>query len=217
MKSHRNQGQEKVGKGTQISKGSLSPFLSSLLCASASFLLFSPHWPLSLWWEIWQTTALGVTYHSKESKQIEFSYSFSVTEFPKMGSDITKNISGLCPWFLAQSFKNHWNFLNDKCLCYVNEVIHDLCLDSFRMEADHQKDQARDWRVDLSSTRSPGKRWGLEMEYSHMGNVLINHTHLTKPQQKLWTQSPFWLVNTLTYQECEALWLLGEKAWKVCV
>lgn len=64
-----------------------------------------------------------------------------------MGSDITKNISGLCPWFLAQSFKNHWNFLNDKCLCYVNEVIHALCLDSFRMEADHQKDQARDSRV----------------------------------------------------------------------
>lgn len=63
--------------------------------------------------------------------------------FPSFNNDIMilmmsiyskiKNISGFCPWFLPQSFKNHWNFLIDRSVCYLNEVTSDRPLNSFHM------------------------------------------------------------------------------------
>ena len=49
---------------------------------------------------------------------------------------LIKNISVLCSLFLVHSFKHPWNFLSGISICYANEVIH-----SFRIWADHQKDQ----------------------------------------------------------------------------
>ena len=43
--------------------------------------------------------------------QNHFSSSLFVKAVARSGR--IKNISGLCPWFLAQSFKNPWNFLRD--------------------------------------------------------------------------------------------------------
>lgn len=89
---HRKQGQERVGKGTPISKGSLSPpLLSSPLCASSSFLLFSLH--IGFCFSSGKhggQHALRITV--LKSKKYEFSYWVLEKEFPKMDSVIEERI-----------------------------------------------------------------------------------------------------------------------------
>lgn len=59
-----------------------------------------------------------------------------------------------CPQFLAQSSKNPRNFLSDRSVfCYANEMTYGGPLDSFRMEAGHQKDQTCNQMVEIWGQR----------------------------------------------------------------
>lgn len=74
-----------------------------------------------------------------------------------------KDIFGLCPWLLAQNFKNPQNFLTDKGdrnIFRCNEVRLGRSLDGFRMTSGHQKGLSPDEKPGLFGPCTPTSREG---------------------------------------------------------
>lgn len=125
-----------------------------------------------------------------------------------------KNISGLFPWCLAQSFKNHQNFVT--CVFVtLNEASPDRHPDSFRMEAGHQKDQTCGCGVGTFNPQTSWERVAAEdWTNPHSQSILITQWN---PNKNSAHQGSSWLVNTSLCRENEVSWLWGKKAREPCV
>lgn len=65
-------------------------------------------------------------------------------------------------YILAKSFKNPWDFLNDRL---SNHVTHGPPLDSFRTEAGHQKDQPHNYSSNFGLVQHPKRGEGQGIEF----------------------------------------------------
>lgn len=71
----------------------------------------------------------------------------------------------------------------------------------------------------LEASLTLGKGSGLEIEFNHVANDLINHTHELRSQYKSWTLKlvgASCLANTSMWWGRDVSWFHGQRAWRLC-